>query len=309
MGTVADKLSYLNDTKTAIKEAIVAKGVEVADTDTFRSYATKIESIKTGAASGVALESTMDDDGNLTSCTPSNLIINATDISAKALYQTWSNTTSNPPTFTSVSFPNLTTVSGSQALYETFSNNTQITSVSFPSLTSVTGYRAFWHTFNACNAITSMDFPELTTVNGEDAMRGIVQYCEGLTSLTFPKLTTIAGSHAMYGIHYINSQAKLSSLDFPSLQGSLYNCALGANPYITKIWIPSTVTKIVAATSPSATSFSAAYSPFYNCKSSLTIYTDAASKLEGWSDYCFNVSSSATATVVYGATHEDFENA
>jgi len=48
MGTIANKLDYLNDTKTAIKEAIVEKGVEVADTDTFRSYAEKIGLISSG---------------------------------------------------------------------------------------------------------------------------------------------------------------------------------------------------------------------------------------------------------------------
>lgn len=300
---------YLGDTKITpiIKSGMIPTGIlDISDNGKYDVTNYALANVYT---TPVTIQSTIDSTGSLTSCTSSSLIINATDVSAKGLYQAWSNTTNNPPVFTSVSFPNLTTVSGSQALYMTFSNNTQITSVSFPSLTSVTGYRAFWHTFNACNAITSMDFPELITVNGEDAMRGIVQYCTGLTSLTFPKLTTIAGSHAMYGVHYSNSQTKLSSLDFPSLQGSLYDCALGANPYITKIWIPSTVTKIVAATSPDATSFSAMYSPFYSCSESLVIYTDATEKLEGWSTYCFNVSSSATATVVYGATHEDFENA
>lgn len=43
--TIADKLSYLQDTKTAIKEALLNKGVEVSDSDTFRSYADKISSI------------------------------------------------------------------------------------------------------------------------------------------------------------------------------------------------------------------------------------------------------------------------
>ena len=46
MGTIADKLTYLSDTKTAIKDAIVAKGVSVADTDTFRSYADKVAEIQ-----------------------------------------------------------------------------------------------------------------------------------------------------------------------------------------------------------------------------------------------------------------------
>lgn len=45
MGTTAEKLAYLNDTKTAIKDAIVAKGVDVTDGTTFRQYADKIAGI------------------------------------------------------------------------------------------------------------------------------------------------------------------------------------------------------------------------------------------------------------------------
>ena len=46
MGTTADKLAYLNGTKTAIKNAIVAKGVAVPHGTTFRAYADKISSIQ-----------------------------------------------------------------------------------------------------------------------------------------------------------------------------------------------------------------------------------------------------------------------
>lgn len=48
----ADKLSYLSQTKTAIKEAIVEKGVDVSSSDTFRSYAEKIKSIQAGGGTG-----------------------------------------------------------------------------------------------------------------------------------------------------------------------------------------------------------------------------------------------------------------
>ena len=51
MGTLVEKLNYLKETKTAIKNAIVAKGVSVSNTDTFRSYAGKIGSIKVGSPS------------------------------------------------------------------------------------------------------------------------------------------------------------------------------------------------------------------------------------------------------------------
>lgn len=49
MGTTAEKLAYLADTKTDIKNAIVAKGVEVPEGTTFREYADLIAGISAGA--------------------------------------------------------------------------------------------------------------------------------------------------------------------------------------------------------------------------------------------------------------------
>lgn len=46
--SIAIKLNYLNVTKESIKDAIIAKGVEVSDNDTFRSYASKIADISSG---------------------------------------------------------------------------------------------------------------------------------------------------------------------------------------------------------------------------------------------------------------------
>lgn len=48
MGTVADKLNYLNETKEDIKNALINKGVTVNDNDTFRSYANKILDVQSG---------------------------------------------------------------------------------------------------------------------------------------------------------------------------------------------------------------------------------------------------------------------
>lgn len=47
MGTIADKIEYLNETKTAIKNALINKGATISDTDTFRSYADKINILET----------------------------------------------------------------------------------------------------------------------------------------------------------------------------------------------------------------------------------------------------------------------
>lgn len=68
MGTTADKLNKLKETKQAIKTAIVNKGVDVTDTDTFASYASKIDSIQTGGSGGAEIYGVFiyDDNGNLT---------------------------------------------------------------------------------------------------------------------------------------------------------------------------------------------------------------------------------------------------
>ena len=50
MGTIAEKLSRLAQTKTEIKAAIAAKGVAVPDADTFATYPAKIAAIPTGSA-------------------------------------------------------------------------------------------------------------------------------------------------------------------------------------------------------------------------------------------------------------------
>lgn len=49
MGTTTEKLTYLQGTKDAIKNAIVAKGVEVPEGTTFRGYAEKVGEIPAGA--------------------------------------------------------------------------------------------------------------------------------------------------------------------------------------------------------------------------------------------------------------------
>ena len=56
MGTLADKLRYLKDTKEAIMNAIIEKGVEITSSDTFRSYADKIAQIAGNKATNVITE-------------------------------------------------------------------------------------------------------------------------------------------------------------------------------------------------------------------------------------------------------------
>ena len=50
MGTTADKLNKVLQTKEAIRTAINNKGGTLTETDTFASYATAIDNIQSGSA-------------------------------------------------------------------------------------------------------------------------------------------------------------------------------------------------------------------------------------------------------------------
>ena len=56
MGTTADKLNKLLETKEAIKQAIRDKGVEVADHDVFAAYPNAIRKIETGSGGGEKID-------------------------------------------------------------------------------------------------------------------------------------------------------------------------------------------------------------------------------------------------------------
>ena len=43
---IVNKLEKLKNTKQAIKQALINKGVEISDNDSFESYASKIDSLK-----------------------------------------------------------------------------------------------------------------------------------------------------------------------------------------------------------------------------------------------------------------------
>ena len=60
MGTTAEKLAYLADTKTDIKNAIVAKGVDVPEGTTFRQYAEKIGDIVSSGGGNKPITGTFD---------------------------------------------------------------------------------------------------------------------------------------------------------------------------------------------------------------------------------------------------------
>lgn len=177
MGTVADKLNYLQDTKEAIKSALIEKGVSVADSDTFRSYADKISDIKTTEMEDALVTR------NLTSYTNDRV----TNIGAGAFY--------GASKLTTVYFPKVTTL-GSYAFAG--SGLTRVTEAEFPSLINPSvGFREA--------NITEVDLPKITGNTGQfygckklvrvnmpnATVLGSFNLCTALVDVNMPLLTSI----------------------------------------------------------------------------------------------------------------------
>lgn len=247
MGTIADKLTYLNGTKTAIKEAIEAKGVTVTDTDTFRSYATKIGEISGGGAPATKYGCSLDNllgnvDANGKYQVPTEpFTLNMSSVKslpAYGLYYKFYKSSvsgaltiglegdlsvssamqscfQNCDSLTSVNLSSLTTVSGSYAMESCFNDCKNITDINLSSLTTVSGSSSMYNCFYACSGLTNVNFSSLTTVSGDNAMKNCFSLCNSLINVNFSALTTVSGSSAMRSC--FSNCVAMTTISFPAL--------------------------------------------------------------------------------------------
>lgn len=233
MGTIADKLSYLNDTKTAIKDSIIARGVSVSDSDTFRSYATKIGEISGGGAAtkyGASVDTFIGDvvDGVLQAPTAPTALNFAgiTEIRENALCYTFYQNT----IITSVDLSLVQSVD-KLGLNNTFCDCRGITSLYLSSLQSV-GYQALYYTFCGCSGITgTLDLSSLTTV-GDRGLYNTFRNCKKITSVYLSSLQSV-GSDGMSST--FRECAGLTTMSFPSLTSVQTNSLNNAFAYCTEL--------------------------------------------------------------------------
>ena len=260
MGTTVEKLEYMLDTKSMIKDAIISKGVEVTEDDTFRSYVNKIEEIPTNIVEEVVTSSkygaTMDNflgdvDENGTYIAPSNpaniVFSGATNIGEYALYRAFNYETP----VESVTFPDVENLTNGYSLNECFYFSIYLKSLSFPKLKEITGkgimsnacYYAqrletisfpllekiytgmyggysFNYAFYNCSDLKLASFPNLVTITDEGVFNEAFYNCTSLESADFSKLSYISSSSGGFSKTFYGC-SKLKSVNFDSLQ-SMY---------------------------------------------------------------------------------------
>lgn len=195
--TISDKLVRLNEVKQQIKQSIIDKGVSVADTDTFASYATKIGEIQTGGGGEVVNKTKfgatvdtflgdVDADGAMGRPTWSSPLV-FSGVKAIGMYGLQYAFYKNNGV-TSVDLSSLQTVSD-YGLAQAFRDCTGLTSVNLSSLQTVSTY-GLQHAFYGCTGITSVDMSSLQEI-GASGMQCAFYRCNKLQTISFPSLTSV----------------------------------------------------------------------------------------------------------------------
>ena len=236
MGTTAEKLQALSNTKAAIKTAIEAKGVTVGDVR-FADYPSKIGEIQQGQVEkkkyGAGIDNLLGDvyDGKY-SIPTSHFKLDFSGISAiegnslpyKFAYTSvtdvdlrdleYSGTVEDADykggyldnTFTqcgklsSVNFQNLKRLGGSPVypgLKDTFSHCISLRSISFPSLTAINTY-GLNGSFTGMTQLTSMEFPAVVQLSGNNVFKSTYT-ASGIVRVDFSALERINGDSIFSG--------------------------------------------------------------------------------------------------------------
>lgn len=227
MGTTAEKLQALSNTKAAIKTAIEAKGVTVGDVR-FADYPSKIGEIQQGQVDkkkyGVGIDDLLGEvqDGKYHSPQTSSFKLDFSGISAiegSSLYYKFAYTK-----VTDVDLRNLEysgTIEGSPNyggnLDNTFSNCTRLSSVNFQNLKRLGGsptYHGLENTFQNCISLSSISFPSLTAINDYGLHKSFAEMTQ-LTSMEFPAVVQLSGNNIFYSTY---SGSDIVRVDFSALE-------------------------------------------------------------------------------------------
>ena len=239
MATIAEQLTSLANTKAAIKQSIIDKGVQVADTDPFSAYPAKIGQISGGGGAttkfGVSLDNLLgnvDADGNYVKPTEP-FVLNLSGVKSMPSYgmyyfaagggingqrvpihsliandlvsvttQSFGSFAPDNINFEHVEMNNLEVASGSGVFQNAFQH---ATSASFQKLRKVSGNYVFGSAFGERRLDLSQVFPALEEISGMSAMSGII-YSDSSSrvSITLPKLKSVIGNSSHYSSTFAN---------------------------------------------------------------------------------------------------------
>ena len=223
MATIAEQLTSLSNTKAAIKQSIIDKGVAVADTDPFSAYPAKIGQISGGSAPatkyGVSIDNLFGDvdaNGELQFPT-APFVFNGLGIKSICpgglgyRFASAGGGTKNYPV-TKILLPDLESINDYGCI-KLAPNVFSLVEVDLGKISSVLGAQAFDEAFASCANLTTLSAPNLTELGGQYCCRSMFEY-SGMRSTGLPNLTTISG---VYACQHMYRGCTFDELGLPNL--------------------------------------------------------------------------------------------
>jgi len=210
MATISENLQTILDIKNDIKDAIIAKGVNVADSDGFATYPDKIESIETGIASiDVSADGVK--------------FYNAKNINEIPSYYNFDNVTDMNSMFygcnslASVPQINSTTIT---SMASTFYDCYNITTIPFFDTSNVDiMYRMCF----GCSSLTSVPLFDTSNVTNISLM---FNGCSSLTSVPLFDTSNVTNiSYMFYGCSNLTSIPHFNTSNVTDMDGMFYGCS------------------------------------------------------------------------------------
>lgn len=257
MGTEIGKLEYLNNTKMAIKNAI-NKGIEITDTDTFRSYANKIASIKDMLQQRVDKTNSCAYLFNRYAGTNLDFMKKLNTSNVTNMYEMFYSCTN----IIGLDVSTLDTSNVTNMGYM-FSKCTKLTSagvstsgktydLNFGPSFSTSNVTNMDHMFWDCSSLTSLDVSNFNTTNVTN-MGGMFYSCHSLTSLDLSSFDTsnVTDMSGMFMYCSKLTSLDISSFDFTNVtdyDDMFYrvptNCKIYVKDQAAKDWITSKFTDL-----------------------------------------------------------------
>lgn len=218
MGTIADKLTYLGQTKAEIRDAIVRKGVEVNAETTFREYAGKI------------LEINAEGNGNdpLDWIRPTDWLRIDDRVTTGDQKFVGLHAISEDSNFISFTATADYTVDWGDGAVENFASGTQASHIysysSFPKTETSAGYR------QAIVTVTPQNGQDLTSINLQKRHRqpSLTYYSTGWMDIKMsgPKMTSLVVGGSLMHHGFLEAFCFLGNNEITSFRRSFYSCPL-----------------------------------------------------------------------------------
>lgn len=259
MATVAEQLTSLANTKTAIKDAIVAKGVAVADDTPFSGYAGKIGQISGGGGSapatklGVSIDNLLGDvvtnahtDSEL-QIPRKDFVFNGAGIknisNGALMYKFFRYIVTSGEGITELLLPDLENVVAN-ACTGVASNNASLLKVDLGKLTAISAVHAFDSSFSGCTKLADVKGLEnITEITALNACLSMFKDCTTLPKTGLDNLSVISGDHACERMFYNTAVTDMGLNNLTSIT-SQYGAAqmFGNCKGLIKVYFPNLTT-------------------------------------------------------------------